>query len=594
MLQQHHIFTSKFTSIYVAKFYFEVTIVYRQVLEPFHHKMLNLELLLVVLLALAQLSASNNFHQRLSNHRVSRRRNEKDHPRVGYPQLHLNKRTGYILARDTTDSSLLHSRITTTVTPSSHDDNPASLIPSTDSSVPAPDIHSDGHKMSLRDLVINICADLLPHGAMPLAYGFSRGPSGIVPSLAMLVGFGSCSASTMIMYARLATSTKSKTIGELWGKIISRRTEWIVDLSIFSLCFGCCVFYSAFIGDIFGALASVLSIGGVAVKRWMVLTGITSFVLLPLCMLEDLSALQFSSLVGFAGILYTALFQVWRLSDGSYRTGGKMLPFVEEKMLPHWPEQKFSLWHVNTGTLVLANMLCLAFLSHYNAISYFRELEGSSIERYRVAIRLGFGISMLIFGAMMFVGYNLFGAAAQPLLLNNFPKSRDVMASAARVATGLAITFAYPLMFAGLKSSLFSLINAATAPRGSSSPEQEGEAPPAAAKRKRPMDLDKRTQQVAVLASIVLITAIAIQCGEEDVGFILGIVGSVLGCLTAYILPATLRLSQKRRRDELGLSISLTETVASYTLIAVGLVFGACGVWITIKNEMEKGHGHGH
>ena len=30
----------------------------------------------------------------------------------------------------------------------------------------------------------------------------------------------------------------------------------------------------------------------------------------------------------------------------------------------------------------------------------------------------------------------------------------------ARFATGLAITFAYPLMFAGLKSSMFSLIDA--------------------------------------------------------------------------------------------------------------------------------------
>ena len=43
------------------------------------------------------------------------------------------------------------------------------------------------HSMSMTSLIINIIADLCPHGMLPLAYGISRGPTGVVPALVMLV-----------------------------------------------------------------------------------------------------------------------------------------------------------------------------------------------------------------------------------------------------------------------------------------------------------------------------------------------------------------------------------------------------------------------
>ena len=47
----------------------------------------------------------------------------------------------------------------------------------------------------------------------------------------------------------------------------------------------------------------------------------------------------------------------------------------------------------------------------------------------------------------------------------------------------------------------------------------------------------KETKQAAIVAALSLITAIAFKCGEEDVSVVLGIVGSVLGCGVAYVLP---------------------------------------------------------
>lgn len=404
----------------------------------------------------------------------------------------------------------------------------------------------------------------------------------------------------MISYAEMSETTNAKNIGQIWSKLINERTEWVVDLSIFLLCFGCCVFYSAFIGDIFTSLISAMGVTGLLAQRPIVLLSITGFVLLPLCQLEDLSALKFSSLVGAGGILYTAAFHALRLLDGSYAQGSEMLSHVPPKMLPTFPKQPLTAWRVSTGTLILINMLCVAFLAHYNSINYFEEMEQPSQERYSRAVATGFGISMVVFVGMMFMGYQLFGLSAQPLLLNNFPMWKDPLAILARAATGLAITFAYPLMFAGLKSSLYSMIDGCIKPPELPKPPKWNFL---ASLKPQPLQkpvserLPVQLKQRSVLAAVGVITAIAVQCGEEDVSVVLGLVGSVLGCFAAYVLPGMLKIALQKQRTEAGLSNSKLEVVVNHGLVVMGMVFGALGVWVTLKTEVDKlragGH-HGH
>ena len=447
-------------------------------------------------------------------------------------------------------------------------------------------------KMPLLTLVINIVADLCPHGMLPLAYGIAQGgPTGVVPAVALVGVFGFLSAYTMTVFAKLADQTGSNSISELWGKLLSEKTRWVADASVFSLCFGCCVFYSAFAGDIFGALTSAAGLTGPLGKRWAALGAVTAGCLLPLCLLEDISSLQFSSVLGVGGILYTVLFHVLRVSDGTYAVaGGALAKLLPTKALPSWPSPKFSLWSVNKGTLILVNMLCVAFLAHYNAINYYKELDRPSEQRYKVAIAAGFGTSFAVFVTMMLLGYTLFGTTAQPLILNNFHRTQDVLATGARFATGLAITFAYPLMFAGLKSSMFSLIDAAAgsgSKSGSKSVARNGRhskdkvAAPGAS---------KQVKQAAVVAALSVITAIAFKCSEEDVSVVLGLVGSVLGCGVAYVLPGVLNLVHMRARKQGGLRNAPADVVLSHVLVALGTVFGALGVRETLASAAHPHH----
>lgn len=432
------------------------------------------------------------------------------------------------------------------------------------------------HKVPLIGLIINIVADLCPHGILPLAFGLSRGgPTGIIPAISLVILFGIMSGYSMTSYASMAEDMQANTIGELWSAIIGRKSKIFADMSVFSLCFGCCIFYSAFMGDIFAALASSFGVRGPLGSRWTILGLLSSTVILPLCLLEDLSALQFSSKLGVVCIAFTVFVHIKRLLDGSYKPGSEIFSSLLATQRPSFPTPKFNYFSLNTGVLTLVNMLCVAYLAHYNAINYYKELDQKSPVRYKTAIFLGYGISLAIFLVMMFAGFSLFGLTSQPLLLNNFSRTHDFLATLARISTGFAITFAYPLMFAGLKSALKNLLvdNAVTDKLN-----------------KDPSAVDPIIYRGSQVATLSIITMIAFQYSEADVSVILGIVGSVLGCGVAYVIPGYLKLAYYRKKRAQGQAVSRIDAIANHWLVGLGLFFGVLGVIVTINDASAHHH----
>lgn len=230
----------------------------------------------------------------------------------------------------------------------------------------APDGH---HGLSIGSLAINIMADLCPHGMLPLAFGMaSEGGTGLVPALALLTLFGSLSAYTLVSIARACDATGASSFRGIWARTLGPKTAWIIDAGITFLCFGCCIFYAAFIGDLASALAQALGAPALWQKRWLCLAAVHLFPLWPLCLMKNLAALQYSSVVGVLGILYTTAFVVKRQVDGAYHPGGQFHQLIEAVYRPnlaaHSTLQK--LFRMGPGAISLMNMACVAFTTHYN------------------------------------------------------------------------------------------------------------------------------------------------------------------------------------------------------------------------------------
>ena len=72
---------------------------------------------------------------------------------------------------------------------------------------------------------------------------------------------------------------------------------------------------------------------------------------------------------------------------------------------------------------------------HYTAL-----LDHADEKRYKTAIGIGFGASFAVFVTMMLLGYSMFGTVAQPLLLNNFHRTQDMLATGDSLTTLFTFT----------------------------------------------------------------------------------------------------------------------------------------------------------
>ncbi|CAN0508076.1 unnamed protein product, partial [Ectocarpus sp. 12 AP-2014] len=105
---------------------------------------------------------------------------------------------------------------------------------------------------------------------------------------------------------------------------------------------------------------------------------------------------------------------------------------------------------------------------------------------------------------MMLFGFRTFGGAAQTLLLNNYHRTDDPLASLARLATGFSILCGFPLMFAALKTSFFNAASEISEKR-------------------------RQTNCCCIVSLMAVVTSIACTKSEEDVATIIGLIGAILG-----------------------------------------------------------------
>ena len=443
--------------------------------------------------------------------------------------------------------------------------------------------HADAHHgLTIGSLAINIMADLCPHGMLPLAFGMaSEGGTGLAPALTLLLVFGSLSAYTLISIARACEATGEYSFRGIWSRTLHPSTAWIIDTGITFLCFGCCIFYSAFIGDLSAALAQALGAPAFLHKRWVCLVALHVFPLMPLCLMKNLSALQYSSIVGVLGILYTTAFVVKRQLDGTYQLGGRFHSLIDAVYRPIKPSHTAleKVFRLGPGAISLMNMACVAFTTHYNGIAYYTELKDRSLPRYASAVGLGFLASFSVFALMMSFGFNTFGQAAQPLLLNNYHRTKDALATGSRLATAFSIICGFPLMFAGLKTGFFSLWRSSVGGH-----------------RRLSVDTQKAllSEPVTMTVSVMLLAAIcgiACKCTEEDVGFVIGLIGAVLGTGVVYIIPALLNTKLLARVKDVA--AARPEKRFNQALIAVGVIFACLGAYAAIDDQFGIFSGKG-
>ena len=336
--------------------------------------------------------------------------------------------------------------------------------------------------------------------------------------------------------------------------------------------------------------------------------------------LFQLSAPAFSPHLSlFCARADTALFVWFRKFDASYAVGGKFYELIAESSRPAFAAATAARPLVNPSIFVLISMLATAFLAHYNAPKYYKELatpaDGTSKQKaFNIVCAGAFGLASLLCAAVMAGGYLTFGGASQGLILNSYATS-DPLALLARLGICASIIFSYPLNFVGLREGVLNLFKldgkkVRRPPQGrrkAATPLFVHRLLVSCAADSCSSDTCPRLLPAACCllpataapqSSVHVATTLVLLCAMNGValvlknlGLVVAVGGAALGTSLVYTFPALMFIQATRlKRKELqakGSDISasrLREMYLNMGLTALGLSLGGVGVFMSLKS----------
>ena len=360
----------------------------------------------------------------------------------------------------------------------------------------------------------------------------------------MITIIGILSAYGFACIGRVCAYTGATSYRDAWSKSVGEGTSWIPAWSTTTKTFLACMAYSMVLADTFSAL-----LGSSRNPTLLVVTGV---ILLPLCLLKNLSSLAPFSLLGVMGMAYTAIAMGVRYFDGSYALpDGKLVTQVAKELQPSFGskgvEAAFS-----ANSLILVCMLATAFLAHFNAPKFYNELKDNTMPRFNQVVSWSFGISIVLMGVMTTLGFLTFGENCSGLVLNNY-STNDLWMSGSRIAVAVSLVFSYPLAFSGCRDGLVELLKVPS---------------------------EKRTNtnlNIITVALLSLLTFLATIL--KDVSFVLSFGGATLGNALTYVYPAIMYRAVVKAQGRTGESLGVNVALGSAVLGIVMGIIGAKMAW---------------
>jgi amino acid permease len=297
-----------------------------------------------------------------------------------------------------------------------------------------------GGTATMSNEIFNLIKSIVGAGVLSLPAGiaaFANAPSAVLPASILIALIGGVSGYCFSLIGRVCAMEDASSYMDAWEKTVGSKTSIIpVAACTLSTC-SANLAYSMILADTFKTLLASV---GVNLSRSNTLFGVTGLILLPLCLLKNLSSLAPFSLLGIIGMAYTALAMTLRYMGGGYKLpDGKFLSGVAANLQPSFGAIGAK-GVFRPSSLILISSLSTAFMAHFNAPKFYKELKNNTIRRYNTVVGTSFGVSIAIFSTMAAMGFLTFGQAASGLILNNYSVS-DRLIGLSRIAVAMSIVF---------------------------------------------------------------------------------------------------------------------------------------------------------
>lgn len=149
---------------------------------------------------------------------------------------------------------------------------------------------------------------------------FGNQATALVPAIVLLVSIGCLAAYGFHLIGIVCQKTAAVSYKQAWSRSVSERSAWMPAAACLLVTACTVLTYSMILAD---TIPSILqTVAGINIARTPALLTVTAVVLLPLCLLRQLSSLAPFSLLGILGIAYTAAAMMFRWVTGAYSDSG--------------------------------------------------------------------------------------------------------------------------------------------------------------------------------------------------------------------------------------------------------------------------------
>lgn len=214
---------------------------------------------------------------------------------------------------------------------------------------------------TVTQLIANLIKGIVGAGVLSLPAGIAAwgsAPAAVVPAVALIATIGALSGYGFALIGRCCAYTNTESYRDAWSATVSESSSWIPATAVTFKTICAILAYSMILGDTF---VSLLSTAGFAATKVPVTLGLTGAVLLPLCLMKNLSSLAPFSLLGSFGMIYTSVAMMIRYFGKAYAASGKFGMDMAASLRPKFGDVGAS-GIVSPSAAILVGMLSTAYM----------------------------------------------------------------------------------------------------------------------------------------------------------------------------------------------------------------------------------------
>jgi len=372
----------------------------------------------------------------------------------------------------------------------------------------------------------NLTKSLVGIGMLALPRALADG--GPLLGTSALLACGTAQAFSFFMLGYCAHLTGSATLPQLWDATVGPRTSAVVEVVIATDTLLSCTAFALLIGDYtsksIGGLFPELPAHMCSHSTLVMVVGVS--ILLPLCLVQRLSLLRFSSIAGLICTLYVFLYVV---SDFGYQA------LSGEGLAQAFP----AAGRARPGGLLRSTAIfAVAFMAHFNAPAFYADLKHRSPSRFAGVCAVAYGAAFLIYLAFGLSGLGRFGARVPGNALAAYGLSTPVLLM--WLGMGLCVTASFPLVFGALRGAALRLAGRACG-----------------------WEIDHASAFGRAVATFMVLGILCAGASIRDLSAVVSLCGSLSGFFLGLIFPGLIMLGMKKRK-------TARFTAVAHSLVVLG------------------------